>query len=302
FPLWQLVHEEVRQLSPLAAQKGLPLVVPPSKDEVRVRTDRVKLARILGNLIGNALKFTDQGEIRIEVELLPSQERRLLIRVIDTGMGIEAKHLESIFDEFAQIHNPARDRNKGSGLGLAICKRLLDVMGGTIEVASEAGRGSVFTVALPASCVVSTSISTEGPVPAVVPSAARATSATPLGLKLLLVEDHASTREGTAMLLRQEGATVVEAPDGQTALSKLSQEHFDAVLIDMMLPDLDGADVIRAIRGNDGRHARLPVFVLTGDLTQSRLAEVAALEVAALIEKPIDIADLVERLRATVRG
>ena len=239
--------------------------------------------------------------MRIEVELSPPQERRLLIRVIDTGLGIEAKHLESIFDEFAQIHNPARDRSKGSGLGLAICKRLLDVMGGTIEVASDPGRGSAFTVALPASCVVATSMSTEVPVPAVAPSAARA-SAAPLGLKLLLVEDHASSREGTAMLLRQEGATVVEAADGQTALSKLSHEQFDAVLIDMMLPDVDGADVIRAIRANDSRHAKLPVFVLTGDVTQNRLAEVAALEVEALIEKPIDITDLVARLRATVRG
>ena len=301
FLLSQLVQEEVRQLMPLAEQKGLALRFVPGGEETRLRTDRVKLARVLGNLISNALKFTERGEVRVEIDRSPQPERRVLVRVVDTGVGIAAHDLASIFDEFTQMHNPARDRTKGSGLGLAICKRLLDVIGGGIEVASEPGRGSTFTVTLPSSCVAVSPGGAELPPAASPVQAARPATPPPSGpllrLKLLLVEDHASTREGTAMLLRQEGATVIEAADGVTALAKISEEPFDAVLVDMMLPDLDGGAVICAV--HNANLVREPaIFVLTGDMTPDRLAQIDALKVDAVIEKPIDLGALMGRLRA----
>jgi signal transduction histidine kinase len=101
----------------------------------------------VGNLLGNAIKFTREGSVRLNAGC--ADNGRCRIRVSDTGIGIAPEHQRYIFDEFFQLSNPERDRNKGTGLGLAICKRLVDAMGGTLEVQSEPGKGSTFTVTLP---------------------------------------------------------------------------------------------------------------------------------------------------------
>jgi two-component system, sensor histidine kinase len=116
-----------------------------------VRMDRIKLSRVLANLAGNAIKFTESGQVYIGAERLA--DGGLRISVEDTGIGIDAEHLPRIFDEFFQLKNPGRDR-KGSGLGLSISKRLVEVMGGQLEVTSTAGKGSTFSVMLPASVIL----------------------------------------------------------------------------------------------------------------------------------------------------
>ncbi len=152
FALHELLEEEHRQMLPLAREKGLEIrnIFPP--EPIWLRIDRVKLARVLGNLIGNAIKFTEQGQIQIEAARVDANG--VQIRVIDTGIGIAPEYLRHIFDEFFQLRNPERDRNKGMGLGLTICKRLVDAMGGHIEVQSSVGQGSTFTVTLPSSSVL----------------------------------------------------------------------------------------------------------------------------------------------------
>ena len=292
FALGELLAEEIRQMLPLAQDKNLSVVLEPLDRPVWLRTDKVKLARVIGNLLGNAIKFTEKGEIRISVSLSPETARRVLIRVCDTGIGVSPENLAMIFDEFAQVHNPARDRAKGTGLGLAICKRLIEVMGGTVSVESVRDQGSTFTVALPASCVIlrlGTSLPAPHPVNVVVENALS-------GLRVLLVEDHATTREGTARLLCGEGAIVTEACDGRAAQEALRQGGVDILLLDMMLPDLDGREVLRGLQAK--RPAGLKgVLVLTGDLTTERLAEVKQLGADALIGKPIDVAVLAATLR-----
>jgi two-component system capsular synthesis sensor histidine kinase RcsC len=139
-------------LLPLAQAKNLALaaeaVVPP----VRIKADRVKLTRVLSNLVANAIKFTETGGVTLTAGVLP--EQAVVIRVHDTGVGIAAESRDRIFDEFAQLRNRGRDRTEGWGLGLAICRRLVEFMGGAITVESQPDRGSVFSVRLPASCVV----------------------------------------------------------------------------------------------------------------------------------------------------
>ncbi|HEX4796330.1 MAG TPA: GAF domain-containing sensor histidine kinase [Humisphaera sp.] len=151
FDLVDLLQDEVRQMGPLAREKGLELICQTPSQKLRLRADRIKLARVLGNLIGNSIKFTDQGSIRLEAS--PSTDGGMEIRVIDTGIGIAPEHQRHIFDEFFQLRNPERDRNKGTGLGLTICKRLVDAMGGQIIVESQIGKGSKFTISLPATSV-----------------------------------------------------------------------------------------------------------------------------------------------------
>jgi PAS domain S-box-containing protein len=147
FALGELLAEEFRRMQPLAREKGLAMEYAAPDDPLYVRADRIKLSRVVGNLLGNAIKFTDRGAVRLEGARGP--DGWAFLRVADTGVGIAPEHLRNIFDEFFQLRNPERDRNKGTGLGLTICKRLVDAMGGTLSVESSPGAGSTFTVTLP---------------------------------------------------------------------------------------------------------------------------------------------------------
>jgi signal transduction histidine kinase len=152
FALGPFLRDENRQMQPLAREKGLELIYTPIEGPLRLRTDRIKLSRILGNLVGNAIKFTEKGTVRVDGS--GTADGGLQIRVSDSGIGIASEHLRHIFDEFFQLRNPERDRNKGSGLGLTICKRLVDAMGGRLEVQSTVNQGSTFILLLPASAVI----------------------------------------------------------------------------------------------------------------------------------------------------
>ncbi|HZR69998.1 MAG TPA: HAMP domain-containing sensor histidine kinase [Burkholderiales bacterium] len=152
FRLNDLLSQEGERLVPLARAKNLWLTIEAPDPPLSLQTDRIKLSRVLSNLVGNAIKFTETGSIAVSALLTP--ERAVLIRVKDTGVGMTAEGLEHIFDEYGQLGNPERDSNKGWGLGLAICRRLVGVMGGLIDVESAPDRGTLFTVRLPASCVV----------------------------------------------------------------------------------------------------------------------------------------------------
>jgi signal transduction histidine kinase len=163
FSLAELLHDEHRRFTPIAREKGLSLRLAAPRQPVRLRADRIKLSRVVSNLVGNAIKFTDRGEVSIEAGPDGDADsaasgngdgRAPLIRIRDTGMGIPVADQQYIFDEFVQLHNRERDRNKGTGLGLTICKRLVDAMGGELSVQSEPGKGSTFVVKLPAESVV----------------------------------------------------------------------------------------------------------------------------------------------------
>jgi signal transduction histidine kinase len=151
FALADLLKEEFIQLSPLAEQKKLSLVCQPVNG-LMLKTDRIMLSRVVGNLVANAIKFTESGGVTIACDLLP--DGRLQIKVRDTGVGIAADDLHRIFDEFVQLKRPGRNRLAGSGMGLAICRRLIATIGGALEVESQPGQGSVFTAILPPRAVV----------------------------------------------------------------------------------------------------------------------------------------------------
>lgn len=151
FPLANLLDEEQRQMQPLAREKDIALVMEPLEHPVTLRADRIKLARVLSNLIGNAIKFTERGEVRVSATPV---DHTIRISVADTGIGIPTEDVNQIFQEFFQLRNPERDRSKGSGLGLTICKRLVDAMGGRLQVESNPGKGSTFSLYLPSEAIV----------------------------------------------------------------------------------------------------------------------------------------------------
>jgi CheY-like chemotaxis protein len=227
------------------------------------------------------------------------------LTVSDTGVGIPPQYLSRIFDEFFQIKNPARDRNKGAGLGLAICKRLVDAMGGRLSAQSEAGIGTTLTVSLPDSMIL-----THSSDPAAEGDFANqsVTFQRLKGMEILLVEDHHATRSATSALLAGEGAVVTEAADGTTALKLLSQAaakdgqtSFDALLLDLMLPDMDGEAILQRLQDKRPRSLHT-ILVLTGNVVTERLPEILRLGIDSVIHKPIEIEALVELLRARSAG
>jgi signal transduction histidine kinase len=152
FSLTGLLAEECDRLTPLAHAKGLRLSCELPERPISLQTDRIKMARVLSNLIGNAIKFTETGGITLRAAL--ASDGAVLIQVKDTGVGMSTESVGRIFDEYGQLGNPERDSSKGWGLGLAICRRLVGVMGGTIDVESIVNEGTVFTIRLPASRVI----------------------------------------------------------------------------------------------------------------------------------------------------
>ena len=152
FCLNELLSEERERLLPLAQAKNLLLMLEAPEPALRLRTDKLKLTRVLTNLVGNAIKFTHAGSVTLRAALAPGGTP--LIQVEDTGVGMSPESLARIFDEYGQLGNPERDSRKGWGLGLAISQRLAGVMGGRLTVASEPDRGTTFSLHLPASAVV----------------------------------------------------------------------------------------------------------------------------------------------------
>jgi signal transduction histidine kinase/ActR/RegA family two-component response regulator len=290
----ELVQAEVRQYESLAANAGLSLVVEANFPRgLRLCTDRMKLARVVGNLVNNAIKFTEVGSVRTSLRQL--DDGSLELSISDTGVGIAPEHLERIFDEFYQIQNPERDRNKGTGLGLAICKRLVDAIDGTLTVHSELGKGTTFTLKLPAKLVVTSDEECE-PVPQ--PSAGPEDHVLS-GLNVLVVEDHETTRHAVAQLLASHGAVVDPAEDGRAALRHLRHDQHDVVLLDLMLPDMDGREILRHLQGQ--RPTRLKcVLAVSGDVSETRRQELDSLGATALIPKPVEMDQLVRRILQSV--
>jgi signal transduction histidine kinase/ActR/RegA family two-component response regulator len=291
FSLNSLVETEVRQHLPVARAKGIALEADLPPKAPWVLSDKMKLARVLSNIIGNAVKFTDIGQVRVGVA--QRSGGGLEISISDTGVGIAHEQIQRIFDEFYQIQNPERDRNKGTGLGLAICKRLADRLGCAITVESAPGNGSTFRIGIPAEAV------TTAPVDAMPVRAGPNARARLSGVRVLLVEDHDGTRRAAAQLLSVHGASVFQAANGRTAIHMLAHEHPEVLLLDLMLPDMDGSEVLRQLQYHRPDSLRC-VLAVSGDVRPERESEVRRLGGDGLVAKPLNIDDLLASINAHI--
>lgn len=282
FSLPEVIRSEVEQVRPLTQGRSLVLRHVMPELDVRLCSDRTKLARVIGNFLSNAVKFTEAGEIR--VELTPEAEGAWVIQVIDSGIGIPSEHIGSIFDEFFQLRNPERNREKGTGLGLAICRRLIDALGFQVEVKSLVGIGTTFTIHIPAGCIVKGA--------AVAKPAANGNEYPLHGASILLVEDHEVARDTTAKLLEAEGARVKTAETGREAIRMLTAGDYEILLLDLNLPDFEGTEILRSLQVARPQTLRC-VLVVTGDVRPERIEEVKALGANDLLPKPVNM----ERLR-----
>jgi signal transduction histidine kinase/ActR/RegA family two-component response regulator len=295
FSLQDMVGKEVMQYQALASSAGLRLEGSSDAGPIWLRTDRMKLARVLSNLIGNAIKFTDRGGVAVKCS--QAADGTVEVHVTDTGVGIQPAHLENVFDEFYQIKNPERDRSKGTGLGLAICKRLVDAIGCSLVVRSRFGEGTTFTIRIPQELVIDppSRATAKSQQMQQQPSARRLA-----GLRVLLIEDHEDTRNAFSRLLGAHGAEINLAHDGREALRILGHHAPDAVLLDLMLPDMDGREVLQHLAQNRPANLRC-LLAVSGDVTESRRREVESLGADGLVPKPLQIDTLVDRICAEMQ-
>ena len=273
FALDDLVRELVRTHLPLAQSKGLPIRI----DAVRaiVHSDRTLLARVVSNLLSNAIRYTERGAVRV---LLQARNSDVELAVEDTGIGIAQEELPRIFDEFYQVGNPARDRRLGLGLGLATVKRLCDRLGLDVSVQSKPGSGSRFSLRLPQY------VSDEDQVVDVPDERA---AADPLARRrVLVIEDDADSRTAMLGLLHAWGCEVQGAADGPAALAHVVRGFRpDAVLADLRLPG--GAGGVAAVEALRAALAKdLPALVVTGDVG-SEQACLARAQGYAVLAKPV---------------
>jgi PAS domain S-box-containing protein len=287
-------------LAPLAARNGNALEVECPDDVGSIHADLTKVRQCLFNLLSNALKFTEGGAVRVVASRDHTPERDwVLFRVSDTGIGMSVEQIERLFEAFAQAEASTARRFGGTGLGLTISRQLARMMGGDVTVSSEVGSGSTFTLVLPAS--VDEDAPQEQPVPAggngnVSPLPAVYREKTVRFGRVLVIDDDPAARDLIARLLRSEGFEPVQAGSGEEGLrlARQSPPPPVAVVLDVMMPEMDGWSVLSAFK-LDPALANVPVIVATV-LEDQDIAW--ALGAAHYLMKPVER----ERLAAILRA
>jgi CheY-like chemotaxis protein/nitrogen-specific signal transduction histidine kinase len=276
FDLGRVLEDVISLMAPMAERRGLvfergePFATP-----VRVRGDAMRLRQILMNLLGNAIKFTEQGKVGLSVTLRPDGTGIQLV-VSDTGPGINEEQQARLFHRFEQAEGPrTASRYGGSGLGLAICQELAIAMGGGITLESRLGAGARFFVELPLpwETMAEQDASAEGAEPAIGHA-----------LNVLLVEDDATVAQVIMGLLSVRGHNVVHAPHGLAALTEVAVHEFDVGLLDLDLPALDGLALARQLRGQ-GHGFPLIAVTARSDGEAERLALDAGMD--GFLRKPL---------------
>ena len=266
----------VRLWEPRALANGVRLKMRIAPDvPAAVRTDPLRVQQILFNLMSNAVKFTHEGEIRIDAGWA---DGRLNLAVSDTGCGIPADRLGQIFNSFEQADGGTTRRYGGTGLGLAISRRLAELMGGSLSVQSVDGEGSTFTLSLPMTAVETAPAQ---------PVRAIETSGSLAGRSILAADDHEVNRRILQLLLEPHGCRLTLVENGAEALEAASGQRFDAILMDMQMPVMDGLEATRRIRTGE-INGDTPVIALTANALDVHRAAWDAAGVHAFLTKPID--------------
>jgi CheY-like chemotaxis protein/HPt (histidine-containing phosphotransfer) domain-containing protein len=298
FALRSVLADVVTLFTPAASEKHLALAftiddgVPPT-----LMGDPDRIRQLITNLVGNAVKFTDAGSVTIAVGVVSSSETEVVVRIAvrDTGIGIAAERVDRLFEPFEQGEGATWRRHGGTGLGLAICRQLVELMGGEISVESTIGFGSEFTATVRLTAVAPERMTVRVSVP-------RRTTIARRRPRVLVVEDN----EVNQLLVDRQLTTLeyeaVVVPDGLTALERLRQESFDAVLLDVQMPGLDGLDVARVFRSEEvGVDVRTPVIAMTASAMAGDRDACLAAGMDDYLAKPVGIDALRAMLDRWVR-
>ncbi len=298
-----VAQQVVQTLMERAQAKGLALEIEFAQAlPETIEGDPVRLRQILTNLVGNAIKFTEHGTIRLIHRLqMVNGLPRYVIDVKDSGIGIAADKLESVFEPFVQAESSTTRRFGGTGLGLTISRGFARAMGGDITAHSENGNGTTFTLWLAAD--------DSGTVPLLAPEVLRQTAQVQLPAavvvwqfpprRVLVVDDGTENRQLVRVLLEEVGLQVSEAENGQVAVDKIAAESFDLVLMDMQMPVMDGQTATRQLRAQG---CALPIVALTANAMKGFERELEEAGFSGFLTKPIDVDALLADLAARLGG
>lgn len=277
FNLKKLISDLVATQKVMAEQRGLELTAEFEGVPEWVYGDKAKLDRVLTNLVGNALSFTTEGQVEVRVK---AEGDELTFEVNDTGCGIPAEELEAIFEPYHQATR-LNKRIAGTGLGLAISRRLVEVMGGQLQVESRVDEGSVFsfTVSLPGADAPAER--SKGP-----------ELVDLSGMSVLVVEDDPLCQKVAGSLLAKLGAEVKMARQGQDALRQLESNRIDLVLLDLRMPGMDGYETIAKIRSSTANYAGVLVVALTAEVGEEERRRCLEVGMDAYVQKPIRMKSL----------
>ena len=271
--------EPLRQLAKeIEFTQSVDLRVPPL-----LLGDELRLQQVLSNLLTNAFKFTSTGKITLDVALVKRLDKSSVIRfsVMDTGVGIAREHQASVFGRFFQVNDHAHQSHEGLGLGLAICKQIGDSMGGVFSLQSELGSGSTFSF----------EVAFQWPKQTVAENMTAEPSIdvyTPFSSHVLLVEDNEINQRVIGFFLEQLGCTFDMASHAEEVLGWLSEKSYDAIIMDIGLPGVDGLTLTRMIRQEE-EYAHLPIIALTAHVLDNQLGTFYDGGVSAVLTKPVTL-------------
>ncbi|QSF54077.1 ATP-binding protein [Brevundimonas fontaquae] len=319
FDLRQMLAQTLMLWRGVADAKGLKLRVEGASAMPRhVKGDVMRIRQVLNNLMSNAMKFTEEGQITLRVQAWPEEPSgyALLFEIADTGSGMTADQLARLFTPFDQTADGVTARYGGSGLGLAISRNLIDLMGGRLTVRSTPGQGSRFTVSLIlprgdeavqivdavdesrldiARSLAPSVAPTPQPSPVAAAPEAEPVVATPAvaedaedqPLRLLVVDDHDINRRAVQLILQPLGCEITTAADGKIALERCQEAVFDVIFMDVRMPELDGRETTRRLRAGGGPNAATPVVAVTADTAPEDVAACQAAGMAYFVSKPL---------------
>jgi CheY-like chemotaxis protein len=291
---WQIVADVAQLMRVRAEAKGLPLIIESAGEiPATILSDPTRLRQILLNLVSNAIKFSDHGEVRLRTQLVRTLGREPAMRfdVIDQGIGMTSEQVSRLFQPFSQADTSTARRFGGSGLGLSISKRLAEMLGGTVSIASTPGRGSTFSVTIDTGSLdgirmlprIDDSFPPERDNKPLL-------SGSRLNCRILLADDSPDNQDLVAHVLRQCGAEVMVADNGAMAVDlALASLHdgrpYQVILMDMQMPILDGYDATRELRS---QHYRGPIIALTAHAMPDAIQRCFAVGCDECVTKPID--------------
>ncbi len=296
FSLRRLLTQITRVLSVRANEKGLAFYcrVPDDTPDAVVG-DRMRLQQVLLNLAGNAIKFTERGEVEISVRTrLEDGEAGLQFAVRDTGIGIPADSMDRLFQPFGQVDASMSRRFGGTGLGLSISKSLVELMGGTIWVESEVGKGSTFRFSLRLPLARELPADFE-------PSAAPSTAARG-HLQVLVVEDNHANQKLATYILQDRGHIVQVAEDGEEAIRLAERNRYDVILMDVQMPGMNGLEATAAIREGEDEGRRTPIIAMTAHAMKGDRERCLAAGMDAYLAKPVNAQEMIRLVEGLARG
>ncbi len=283
-----VVSSIVNVFSIAASQNGVLLSTNAKEFEGYLcEAEDIRFRQILTNLISNAVKFTEKGQVSVNLEVDDSRTPNFLtVSVSDTGVGMTEAEVQKIFSRFEQADSGRARKHGGTGLGLSICKELVDLLGGTIDVKSKKNEGSTFSFRLPAT-------------PAEV-SEQQKKAVDPQGLSILLAEDNDINQKIVSSMLQRKGHTVAVAENGLKAVEFSKENQVDVILMDMHMPEMDGIEATKEIRRSCPKNSQTPIIAFTADALAEHRQKFMDAGVDSVVTKPLKLEQLQKEIAAII--